>query len=297
VRSLLFIAGIGGALLGCRALRAESASAADDRQTRCIVVELYVSGSEATPPEALIREELQSRPGIQLRRFDISGDAPAADRWRQIRERFQLSEATLPAVYSGGEVVTNDGDEQAFRRKLESLFQLTVFVRSGCPHCADAKGHLQTIKRQYSGLSIVFRDLATDKSAGTDLQALVQRYRKSAVSVPVFHVFNQLVVGFDNTGSAARRLDKVLSQWSVPCNTTHRDSEAKRRAPSSASQDRLPLDPNRPGESDVVAETPDGVRCARRTRSSSLSLVECFFRRNECGTGIRVHDGERRSPA
>jgi glutaredoxin len=208
------------------------------------VVELYVSGSEAAPEVDSIRGALQNREGVRLREFDVGADASAARRWRQIGERLQPSESTLPAVYTAGELVVHTGDESAFRWKLDSLFSLTVFVRTGCPHCADAKRDLQTIKRQYPGLTVVLRDLATDKTAPADLQALVKRYRKSAASVPVFHVFNQLLVGYDHAGVSAQRLDTALRQWTVPCDTSPRDSDPQQREPSAASPRRSLVEPS-----------------------------------------------------
>lgn len=42
---------------------------------------------------------------------------------------------------------------------------LEVFVRDGCPHCADAKQYLPSLARQYPNLRIVYRSLDTDPRA------------------------------------------------------------------------------------------------------------------------------------
>jgi len=129
----------------------------------------------------------------------------------------------------------------------------------------DAKGYLQTIKRQYPGLTVVLRDLATDKSAPADLQALVKRYRRSAASVPVFHVFNQLVIGYDHAGVSAQRLDTALRQWTVPCDTSPRDSDPQQGEPSAASPQRSLGEPSGASAIGKASDSTD--------RSQALSWV------------------------
>jgi len=96
-------------------MAAATPPAVAEQQPRCIVVELYVSGSNAAPAVDSIRGALQNREGVRLREFDVGADPTAAKRWQQIRERFALSESTLPAVYTAGEVVVHKGDDPAFR--------------------------------------------------------------------------------------------------------------------------------------------------------------------------------------
>jgi glutaredoxin len=78
---------------------------------------------------------------------------------------------------------------------------LEVFVRDGCPHCAEAKIFLETLAVQRPRLKIVLRPLGHDPAAKQDLD----RYTRSAglwpPGVPTFVFKGRVVVGF---GSAER---------------------------------------------------------------------------------------------
>lgn len=46
---------------------------------------------------------------------------------------------------------------------------LEVFVRDGCPHCADAKVFLRKLSAERPGLRIVYRQVDVDEAARDDL--------------------------------------------------------------------------------------------------------------------------------
>ncbi|MCK6434575.1 MAG: glutaredoxin family protein [Aquabacterium sp.] len=88
---------------------------------------------------------------------------------------------------------------------------LVVFVREGCPHCAKAKEHLAQLARQRPALRIELRDVDVDFAAA---QELSERSRAAGIwppGVPAFVLGDALMVGFDDGGQAARRLDEWLS--------------------------------------------------------------------------------------
>jgi len=83
---------------------------------------------------------------------------------------------------------------------------LEVFVRDGCPHCAEAKVFLETLAVQRPDLNIAMRSVDRDATARQDLD----RYTRSAglwpPGVPTFVFKDRVVVGFEN----AERTGPVL---------------------------------------------------------------------------------------
>jgi len=51
---------------------------------------------------------------------------------------------------------------------------LQIFVRDGCPYCADAKVFLDSVQRQRPDLHIAYRPVDTDSAARDELSALSQ---------------------------------------------------------------------------------------------------------------------------
>jgi len=61
-----------------------------------------------------------------------------------------------------------------------------VFVRQGCPHCADAKAFLQTLKQEQPALNIMVRDVMLDLAALVRLQLLARVQGIKAARVLAF---------------------------------------------------------------------------------------------------------------
>ncbi len=86
---------------------------------------------------------------------------------------------------------------------------LQVFVRTGCPYCADAKVFLDDVQRRRPGLHIVYRPVDTDPAARDALNQLSCAHGIWPPGVPAFHAAGQLIVGFespDTTGQDVLRL-------------------------------------------------------------------------------------------
>jgi len=96
---------------------------------------------------------------------------------------------------------------------------LIVYVRDGCPHCADAKEFLADLARQRPGLRIVYRQVDRDAAAR---EALVQLTRDAGMwppGVPTFVANGRLLVGFDgaeSTGPAVLALIEHPAQGRQP---------------------------------------------------------------------------------
>jgi hypothetical protein len=86
---------------------------------------------------------------------------------------------------------------------------LVVFVRTGCPHCADAKVFLADYVRDHPSLRIVYRPVDEDPGAAADLVLLYQDLGMWPPSVPTFVMNGRVFVGFrdaEYTGPALREL-------------------------------------------------------------------------------------------
>jgi len=73
---------------------------------------------------------------------------------------------------------------------------LTVYVRAGCPHCADAKAYLADLVRERPGLVVVYREVDRDPAAREELFTLSQAVGAWPPGVPTFVANGRVLVGF-----------------------------------------------------------------------------------------------------
>ena len=87
---------------------------------------------------------------------------------------------------------------------------IEVFVRDGCPHCADAKAFLERLRRERPSLEVTIRDVSRDPEALRRLEELSARTPGGVVSVPTFVIRGEVLVGFaDEETSGARIREKL----------------------------------------------------------------------------------------
>jgi glutaredoxin len=89
---------------------------------------------------------------------------------------------------------------------------LEVFVRDGCPHCAEAKAYLPLLKQVHPDLNISLRWVDRDEGARNDLI----RYSKSAAAwppgVPTFVFNGKVLIGFESPAITGPALEALVSQ-------------------------------------------------------------------------------------
>jgi len=78
----------------------------------------------------------------------------------------------------------------------ESAQVLEVFVREGCPHCAEARKYLPQFARKRPNLHIVYRSLDADPRAADDLARHSRRAGVWPPGVPTFVIEGRVLVGF-----------------------------------------------------------------------------------------------------
>jgi hypothetical protein len=180
-------------------------------------LELYIQSEQDDGVRHAVEEFVHRRPGIALRVYDLRQDDSSGARLDRICAYFKKPRTT-PAVYGCGLLVL-ESDAARVERQLQALATLEVFVRAGCPHCADARAYLPALLARFPGFTLRVREITSDATANRDLQTLTYRHGTAAASVPVFHFCNQLVVGFDSAATTGRRLETLLERWTRECPT------------------------------------------------------------------------------
>lgn len=110
---------------------------------------------------------------------------------------------------------------------------LQVFVREGCPHCAEAKAYLPTLAARRPQLQIVLRPVDEEPAAMADLLRLSREAGITAPGVPSFLFQNRLLVGFTSPEVSGASIEQLLEPDSS------RSSEVKSNLFGTLSVERL----------------------------------------------------------
>ncbi len=95
---------------------------------------------------------------------------------------------------------------------------IDVFVRSGCPHCAQAELFLQGLKREQPAINIVIHDVVQEPSALQHLQSLAKQQGIGTVRVPAFMVGGQLIIGYSDELTSGQLIRNALDKAQRPIN-------------------------------------------------------------------------------
>lgn len=197
-----------------------TAAAQPGQQQRYVPVELYIQSRNPDHKPILdaAQKYLDSKRGARLRVHDLDSDSDGSisARVKSVCRAFRVTKPELPLIYGCNALYQDVSDPRDVTHRLDELFCIDVYVRSGCSRCARAKVFLTSLKKTYPAFEFRLHDIATDSTAIQELNKLVQRYRQSAASVPVFHICNQLVVGFDSDATTGSRITKILDYWTFP---------------------------------------------------------------------------------
>lgn len=88
---------------------------------------------------------------------------------------------------------------------------LEVFVREGCPHCAEAKAFLAVLAREQPDLAIVYREVDRDPAARDELIRLCREAGTWPPGVPTFVIGGRVFVGFDRAETTGRELRALIA--------------------------------------------------------------------------------------
>lgn len=91
------------------------------------------------------------------------------------------------------------------------MVEIEVFVREGCPHCADAKVFLGKLRQERPGLVVTVRDVMREPESLRRLEELMSRTPGGAVSVPAFVIRGELLVGFVDEATTGERIRALVA--------------------------------------------------------------------------------------
>jgi len=90
------------------------------------------------------------------------------------------------------------------------LRTVEVFVREGCPHCAQAEAFLAGLAKERLDLSIVVRDVGKDAAAMARLKDLARAQGQGPARVPAVYVNGDLIVGYSTAAGTDRTIRRAL---------------------------------------------------------------------------------------
>lgn len=115
----------------------------------------------------------------------------------------------------------DDVSAQALNAASGSAKTLEVFVRDGCPHCADAKAWLPEFERRHPEIRVELRWVDREPGAGDEL---VRRFEQAGLwppGVPTFVFENRMVVGFGDPEQSAPEIERLVASAARSGDTIH----------------------------------------------------------------------------
>jgi glutaredoxin len=145
----------------------------------------------------------------------VASAASAASATSAVSGGSDVAGASAPAVTSavsegsGGSAAT-DGAGAPF-----SAPALVVYMRDGCPHCADAKAFVAGLQLQRPALRVEWRDVGRDPAAAEALDRVFRANGQWPPGVPTFVLGRALWVGFDDAAHSGRVIESMLDAAGV----------------------------------------------------------------------------------
>jgi glutaredoxin len=186
---------------------------------RCLPIDVYFHGGDVTERAAVAAAEAfaEQRGGLTIRRHDLDAAAEAREGLAALAARLAIDATATPILFGCNRVVTSVREPAAIEDRLRELSGITLFTRSGCARCADAKAWIPSLLARFPGFAVATVDIGTDAAGRARLEQLVKKNGIGGVSVPVLHVCNSVVVGFDTATTTGRRIEQFVDRWAIDC--------------------------------------------------------------------------------
>ncbi|MCA9017199.1 MAG: hypothetical protein KDA77_17840, partial [Planctomycetaceae bacterium] len=239
------------------ALAQEAQNGNGAEEPRCAALELFIrnDGEDNAQVIKRIKDFAEKNGHIQLYIHNLDESEKNVERFQEILRYFQLETAEVPALYGCNYLLRKLKADESTDERLQSLLTVSVYTRTGCAKCDAAKQFLPELKRRYPVFLFKQYDIVSDESALDRVQKLSQRYGKQAVSVPVFHFCNKLIVGWVSEDSTGQKLEETMQFWTKACPKEEPKAKPADKNQSSSSTDSLnsPPDLKSPGVIHVPA--------------------------------------------
>jgi glutaredoxin len=108
------------------------------------------------------------------------------------------------------------GQAQVEPTPTRDAAELVVFVRTGCPHCADAEIFLEQLAADRPWLRIEYRAIDQDRQAAQDLVEIFKELGMWPPGVPTFVLAGQALIGFDDSAHAGAALRELVDARAPP---------------------------------------------------------------------------------
>jgi hypothetical protein len=192
-------------------------------EPRCLVINVFPGSAEGEAREAeervveAVAAFARERKGVVMVRRFIDTNPDDRAEFERLKAKYHFAADATPVITVCGRVMHGVRDPAVIRRRLREALEVEVFTRPGCARCTAAKDWIPMLTARYPAFETAVFDLATDAGARSHLTELVRRHRTAAASVPVLHVCNRIVVGFDRAETTGTRIEALLEPWSRPC--------------------------------------------------------------------------------
>jgi glutaredoxin len=192
---------------------------ADEQPPRCLEIAVYYHGNEGlerAAAEAAARFATE-RTGVAIRRHDLDAGDGALERLANLAERLRFDPLATPVLVGCNRVVRDVRDPAAIVAILRELCEITLYMRTGCSRCAAAKAWLPTLLERCPGFTLKSVDIGGDTGGRARLEQLVKQHQGGGASVPVIHLCNSVVVGFDAAETTGKKITTFVDRWTVEC--------------------------------------------------------------------------------
>lgn len=160
------------------------------------------------------RDYATQHPGLKIVPRDVAGNPDLEKNLKSIQAALKLPATAVPMVYGLNRGIHQAKDDADFAAQMARLRVVEMYCKPNCPHCDQAEQHLKKVLPLYPGLVFEKRNIATDGQAKADYQTLLQQRNANTQTVPVLHLANQVLIGFDVKQKSGDKVDEVLTRWS-----------------------------------------------------------------------------------
>ena len=192
---------------------------AAEPMARCLAIDVYFHGGDVAERgvAAAVSAFAAPRGGIAVREHDLDAAGDAGERLAVIAGRLAFDATATPVVVGCNRVVAGVRDPVAIEDRLREMCGITLYTRAGCARCLDAKAWLPSLLARYPAFAVNTIDIGNDAAGRIQLEQLVTKNGAGGVSVPVLHVCNSIVVGFDTAETTGRRIKQFVDRWAGDC--------------------------------------------------------------------------------
>ncbi|MCA9022209.1 MAG: hypothetical protein KDA74_18800 [Planctomycetaceae bacterium] len=193
--------------------------------TQCAVLELFIRNdcADCTKVQKQLEDYARKRGRINLHVHNLDEPGKHVERYQKILKYFRLQDAELPVAYGCNSILRKLKPDSSTDERIDKLLTVDIYVRPGCSRCAAAKVFLKGLKQRYPVFDYKLHDVVSDSAASNRVYELADRYGKQAVSVPVFHFCNQLVIGWISDEYTGSKVEEVLKFWTATCPKPDKD--------------------------------------------------------------------------